>query len=295
MEDIKIQCEKQYDDKLSDYRAINRYVWYQIRHMINDDLQLGRILRVDSEGILRVNWDSRLFTEEQKKAIFRLIANERDGIYRIHQFKDLDKKIDDKDEYNKWFDKKAMNSFMQTIPTQQIFYTYPYELFRNIKDSHSSDELNREDFCGYSVWQTMYALDIIDPFMIGILLGGEIEIIEPKSWEPYVKFNYNGKELYGRRNSINLYEKDKDGKYVKLDDTIHTLLFRHYQEPIFKTLFSMMWPIGGDRVMPGEGMSYFPTIPKLTRDTEAILESDNYKALTKKYCLRYSRVSSRGY
>ena len=48
MEDLKLQCENQYDERLLDYRAINRYVWYQIRHMINNDLQLGRIIKIDN-------------------------------------------------------------------------------------------------------------------------------------------------------------------------------------------------------------------------------------------------------
>ena len=134
----------------------------------------------------------------------------RDGIYRIHRFEDLDKRLDDKEEYNKWFDEKAMNSFMQTIPTKEIFYTYPYELFRNIRDSHSDNELNRQDFSGYSVWQTIYALDIIDPFLVGMILGGKIDI-EDNGWDTYIKFNYNGKSIYGKRNSIELFEKNENG------------------------------------------------------------------------------------
>lgn len=295
MEDFKLQCENQYDDRLWDYRAINRYVWYQIKHMINNDLQLGRIIRIDDDGILRVNMNSRLLTDEQKHIIFRLISNERDGIYRIHRFKDLDKRLDDKEEYNKWFDEKAMNSFMQTIPTKEIFYSRPVSLYYKIRNSHSNNELNRQDFSGYSVWQTIYALDIIDPFLVGTILGGKIEIDESDYWDTYIKFNYNGKYLYVKKDSIELFEKNDDGKFVKLDDTIHTLLFRHYQEPIFKTLNSMMWPIGGNRVMPSEGKGDDPKIPELVSDTMNILKSDNYKELTKKYNLGRSRVSSRGY
>ena len=295
MEDFKLQCEKQYDDRLSDYRAINRYVWYQIRHMINNDLQLGRIIKIDKDGILRVNMDSRLLTDEQKDIIIRLIANERDGIYRIHRFKDLDARLENKDEYNKWFDEQAMNSFMQTIPTKEIFYSNPVSLYDKLRDSHSSNELNREDFSGYSVWQTIYALDIIDPFLVGTILGGKIEIDDSDYWDTYIKFNYNSKYLFGKKDSIELFEKNANGEFVKLDDTIHTLLFRHYQEPIFKTLNSMMYPIGGSRVMPSEGLFDDPKISELTSDTSAVLKSDNYKTLTKKYDLRRSRVSSRGY
>ena len=295
MKNFELPCEREYDDNLWDYRAINRYVWYQIRRMINDDLQLGRILKVDKDGILKVNMKSKLLTDEQKDKIFKLISNERDGIYRIHRFKDLDNKIDNKDEYNKWFDEKAMNSFMQTVPTKEIFYTYPVKLYRKLIDSHSDNELNREDFSGYSIWQTIYALDIIDPFLVSIILGKTIDVDNKSFWDTYISFNYNGKDIYAKKDSIDLFEKGKNGNFVKLDDTIHTLLLRHYQEPIFKTLNSMMLPIGGERVMPSEGMFDDPKIPELTRDTRYVLQSENYKVLKKTYNLGYSRVSSRGY
>ncbi len=293
MEIFQLPCEKQYDNKLSDYRAINRYVWYQIRQMIKNDVQLGRIIKIDADGNLSVNMNSRLLTAEQKDTILRLLENQRSGIYRIHKFKDLDERLDDKEEYNKWFDEKAMNSFMHTIPTKQVFYTYPYELLREIRETHSSTELNREDFNGYSIWQTMFALDMINPFLVGTILGKEIDV-EDHSWA-YIKFNYNGKTIYGRENSIDLFEKDENGEFVKLEDTIHTLLFRHYQEPIFATLYSMMYPIGGDRVMPREGLDYYPSIPELERETSEILQSENYKTLSKKYRLRFSKVSLRDY
>lgn len=295
MEDFKLLCEQQYDEKLWEYRAIDRYVWYQIRQMIHDDLQLGQIIRIDDDGILRVNMNSKLLTDEQKKYISRLIANERDGIFRIHRFEDLDKRLDNQDDYNKWFDEKAMNSFMQTIPTKEIFYSQPVTLYYKLRGSHSNDELNRQDFSGYSVWQTIYALDIIDPFLIGTILGGKIDVDDTNYWNTYIKFKYNGKYLYGKKDSIELFEKNANGEYVKLDDTIHTLLFRHYQEPIFKTLNSMMLPIGGDRVMPSEGLWDDPKIAELTSDTSHVLKSEKYKVLTKKYNLGQSRVSPRGY
>lgn len=294
MYNYEIACERQYDDKVWDYRAINRFVWYQIRHMINNDLQLGRIITIDKNGILSVNMNSRLLTDEEKNIINRLIANDRDGIYRIHRFKDLDEKLNSKEEYNKWFDEKAMNSFMQTIPTKKIFYNEPVSLYYKIRDSHSNDELNRQDFSGYSIWQTIYALDIINPFLVGMILGGKIDI-EKKGWDTYINFKYNNKNLYGKMNSIELFEKNGNGELIKLDDTIHTLLFRHYQEPIFKTLNSLMLPIGGSRVMPSEGLFDDPKIPELTSETYNILKSNDYKRLSKKYDLGYSKVSSRGY
>ena len=295
MKDFKLQCEEQYDDNLYDYRSINRYVWYQIRHMINNDSQLGRIIKIDEDGILRVNNKSRLLTDEQKDIISRLISNERDGIYRIHKFKDLDTKLENKDEYNKWFNNQAMNSFMQTIPTKEIFYSKPAALYYKLRDSHSSAELNRADFSGYSIWRTIYALDIIDPFLVGTILGEKIEFDDSGYHNPYIKFKYNGKDLYAKVGSIELFKKNADGKFVKLNDTIHTLLFKHYQEPIFKTLNSIMYPIGGARVMPSEGLDADPKIPELTSDTIKVLESDNYKTLTKKYNLGRSRISFRIY
>ncbi len=294
MENFELQCEKKYDDSLWDYRAIDRYVWYQIRSMINNKLQLGRILQIDRDGVLRVNMNSRLLNDEQKNQIFRLISNLRDGIYRIHQFVDLTEKIESKTEYNKWFDEKAMDSFMKTVPTKSIFYNHPWEVFMAMRDFHSSDEINRPDFSGYSIWRTIYALDIIDPFLVGMLLGGKIDIVVD-GCSTYIKFYYNGKYLYGKDYQIELYERNEKGEFIKLDDTIHTLLFRHYQEPIFTTLNSIMLPIGGYRVMPSEGMYADSIIPDLTSDTNAILESENYKTLTKKYNLGCSRVSHRGY
>ena len=38
----------------------------------------------------------------------------------------------------KWFDEKAMNSFMQTIPTKEIFYNELVSLYYKIKDTHSN-------------------------------------------------------------------------------------------------------------------------------------------------------------
>lgn len=282
MEKFILECEEQYDDKLSDYRAIDRYVWYQIKQMIDNDLQLGRIIKIDNNGILGVNTNSKLLTDEQKKYIDRLIGNERDGIYRIHQFKDLKRRLKSVNEYNKWLDEKAMNSFMHTIPTKEVFYNNPLEYYYHIKDLHSYYELNRQDFNGYSIWQTLYALDIIDPFLVGMLLGGEIEVVEPStSIYIFVKFNYKGKDYYAKRNSNELFEMDENGKLIKLNDTTHTLLFKHYQEPIFKTLNSIMYPIGGQRVMPSEGEYEDPKIFELTSNTKAILESENYKKLSK--------------
>ena len=294
MENYNLLYETQNKDQILDYRRINRYVWYQIRNMIKTDLQLGRILTIDNYGILRVNINSKLLTEEQKKTIEKLISYERDGIYVAHKFKDLDKKINSKEEYNKWFDEQAMNSFMHTIPTKEVFYSNPISLNYKLENSHSNDELNRQNFSGYSIWQTIYALDIIDPFLIGTLLGGKIEI-EDSNWNTKIKFKYGDKYLYGERGSIELFEKNDNGDYIKLDDTIHTLLFRHYQHPIFKTLNSIMWPIGGNRVMPSEGFINDPKIKRLTSDTTQILKSENYRVLAKKYNLCHSRVSSRGY
>ena len=138
MDNYEIKCESQYDDNVNDYRAISKFVWYQIRHMIKNDLQLGRIIKIDDFGILSVNENSRLLTAEEKIIIKRLIANDRDGIYRKHRFKDLDKKINSKKKYNEWFDEKAMNSFMQTIPTKEIFYNELVSLYYKIKDTHSN-------------------------------------------------------------------------------------------------------------------------------------------------------------
>ena len=118
MEKFELPCEKEYDKDLFEYRAIDRYVWYQIRKMVEKDVQVGRILKIDNDGILRVNSKSRLITAEQKDTIGKLIANQRDGIYRAHQFEDLNEKITSQAEYNKWFDEKAMNSFMYTVPTK---------------------------------------------------------------------------------------------------------------------------------------------------------------------------------
>lgn len=292
MENFELQCEREYADNVSDYRAINRFVWYQIRQMVDDDKKLGRILKVNSYGILEVNYNTRLLTEEQKNYISRLIANERDGIYLLHRFEDLKKKAKNLSEYNKWFDEKAMNSFMQTVPTKQVFYSEPRNLYYKLKERHSHNELNREDFSGYSIWQTIYALDIIDPFLVGILLGGKIEI-EKHNWDTYIKFDYKGETLYGKSGRIDLYKKDENNKFVKLDDTIHTLLFRHYREPIYKTLNSIMYPIGGYRVMPSEGLFDDPKIPQLTSDTQEILKSKNYQILAEEYDLGRSRVSSR--
>ena len=44
MDNYEIECEREYDDNVSDYRAISMFVWYQIRHMIKNDLQPGRII-----------------------------------------------------------------------------------------------------------------------------------------------------------------------------------------------------------------------------------------------------------
>ena len=64
--------------------------------MIKNDLQPGRIIKIDYFGILGVNEISRLLTVEVKNIIKRLINNDRDRLYRKHRFKDLDKKINSK-------------------------------------------------------------------------------------------------------------------------------------------------------------------------------------------------------
>jgi hypothetical protein len=290
MEKFELPCEKEYDKDLFEYRAIDRYVWYQIRKMVEKDVQVGRILKIDNDGILRVNSKSRLITAEQKDTIGKLIANQRDGIYRAHQFEDLNEKITSQAEYNKWFDEKAMNSFMYTVPTKEVFYSHPVKLYYKLVESHSGDERNRQGFSGYSIWQTIYALDMIDPFLVGMILSGNISI-EIKDYTTYIRFNYDKKTLYGINNSIDLYEKDKNGNFVKSEDTIHTLLFRHYQEPIYKVINSIMLPIGGYRVLPSEGLGNDPRIEELTDKANAILESENYKTLTKKYNIGKSKVS----
>ena len=174
-----------YNEKQLEYRHINMFVWYQIRQMIDDNIELGKILIIDKDGFLRVNNDTDLLTDEQKDNIRRLLDNERQGIYILNRFKDLESKLKTNKEYNKWFDEVAMNTFMQTIPTKAVFYTFPRDLLYEIKGTHSRYELNREDFSGYSIWQTMYALDIIDPFLVALILGGKIENIEKHNYETY--------------------------------------------------------------------------------------------------------------
>ncbi len=293
MEDINAKKSR---DDLWELRHINRYVWYQIRQMINNDLQLGRIIKIDEDGVLRVNMNSKLIDEEQKHRLFELIAKERDGIYRNNQLEDLDHGLDSKEEYDKWFDDKAMDSFMYTVPTRDVFYTRPVNLFYKLRENHSHDEIGRQNyygFGGYSIWQTIYALDIIDPFLVGLVLGGDIKLVELKDrfYIEHVKFNYNGRTLYATAKSIELYERNKEGKLVKLEDTIHTLLLRHYREPIFTTLNSMMYPIGGERVLPHEGCGYDKINPELTNLTEDILSSDFYGDLARRRRLCRSRVN----
>ena len=299
MEKFILPCEKQYDNKFYDYIAIHRFVWYQIRKMINDDKQLGRILKVEHDGFLRVNMNTKLLTSEQKDYVARLINNERNGIYRIHRFKDLRERIDDKDEYNKWFDEKAMNSFMQTIPTKQVFYTYPEALYKNLKQNHSSKELNREDFCGYSIWQTLYALDIIDPFLVALMIGNNVNVTY-RCGKAFIEFSYNDKQLCVKYESLsffvkdgegnNVFVKNDEGKYVDTGETIHTLLFRHFQEPIYTTINSLMLPIGGYRVMPTEGLGNDPMRDDIITLTTETLKSETYKGYVRSYGLGHSRV-----
>ena len=282
MEKFILDCETDYDvETLSDHRALDRYVWYQIRNMIKDDLQLGRIIHVDKQGILRLNPNTKLLTDEQKETVFRLIANHRDGIYRMHQFKDLDEPIKDRYSYRQWFKYKAMNSFMQTIPTKEVFYTQPQDLNIKLK-KHSYDEINRESFNGYSIWQTMYALEYINPFLVAMLIGKNLNI-ESTFCDEYMGFDYEGQRVYVNRYSINLFKKE--GSVFKAIDglTIHTVLFEHYKEPIYKVMNSIMEPIGGSRVLPGEGLGKCPMDTNITYEVYQILGSDNYQELDKKY------------
>lgn len=286
---FELKCEEEYDDNLWEYRAIDRFVWWQIRNTIKNDEQLGRIIKVDENGFLRVNMKSRLLTTEQKNTIARLIANHRDGIYRIHGFRDLRKKIDDTDEYAKWFNKNVMDSFMYTVPTKDVFTSTPHEVYRKLDKSHSTEELNIQSFSGYSIWQTLYALDMIDPFFVSLLLTGKVSVLDIDS-DTYIRFDYNGKTLYGLDGHSELCEKDENGNMKMVDDTTHTLLFKHYQEPIYTVLNSIMLPIAGDRVLPCEGLGD-PLKDDLVEKTESLIKSDTYKALTKKYNLGKSRVN----
>lgn len=279
--DSKEELEAQ---MLSDHRALDRYVWYQIRSMIKNDLQLGRIINIDERGILGVNPNTKLLTEDQIKEVSKLINNHRDGIYRNNQFKDLDEPIKDRYSYRMWFENKAMNSFMQTIPTKEVFYTQPQDLNAKLKSGqYSYDEINRESFSGYSIWQTMYALEFINPFLVAMLLGHDNKI-EYELCIPYMGFKYESDTyFYVRLNSINIYTKGAGGFKAMDDITIHSFLFEHYKEPIYQVINSIMEPIGGSRVLPNEGLKNCPMDVKITHDVYQILGSDNYHELDKKY------------
>ena len=288
MENFELKCETEYDiETLSDHRALDRYVWYQIRNMVKDDLQLGRIIYIDWQGILSVNPNTKLLSDEQKKIASRLIRNQRDGIYRMHQFKDLDKEIKDRYTYRKWFEDEAMNSFMQTIPTKEVFYTQPQDLNLKLK-KHSYDEIKRESFNGYSIWQTMYALEFINPFLVAMLRGKNHKI-ESDFYCEYMGFDYEGQRVYVQKDSINLYKKEGSSYKAIEGLTIHTVLFEHYKESIYKVIYSIMGPIGGSRVLPGEGLKPYPADYDITKNVCDILKSDNYQELDKKYNLSYPR------
>lgn len=289
MENFRLPCETQYDNNLSQYRAIQRYVCYQIRNMVNSDLQLGRILTVNNQGILGVKRSTRLLTEEQKREAQRLINNYRDGIYLLHQFKDLNEKIESKDEYSKWLDEAVTNTFMHTIPTREVFFNDPDDAFFNLREKHSWDEINRgrESFGGYSIYQILYALKSIHPAIVGMLLSGDVDILR-EGYKDYVSFEYDNKVLYCRTDSLDLFEKDANGEFMKLSDTIHTLLFKKYQQPLNIVLNSIMFQIGGIHVLPGEGL-HDSMDSEIEKEAYDVITSEKCKVLTENYNLGLTR------
>ena len=52
----------------------------------------------------------------------------------------------------------------------------------------------------------------------------------------------------------------------------------------------MILPMGINRIIPDESLYYDPTLPELEADTEAVLRSNYYKILTRKYNLNRSRI-----
>ena len=287
MADFYLKCEEQFDKNVWEYKEINRFVWYQIDKLAG--LNLGKIITIDKDGLLDVNWDTVLLSDEQKEYLSRLINNERNGVYRNHKFEDLIERVKSPEEYNEWLENKAMNSFMHTVPTKEIFYNFPPDYLKKLCETHCCDELNTETTSGYSIINTLYALDIINPFLVGLILGWKIDIEEYGS-STYIKFNYNGKCLYAKRNSIELFEKRENGSFIKLNDTIHTLLFKHYREPIYRVLNSMLDSIGGNMIISPECLFSNPQIPMLASDTRDVLNSENYKMLVRKYRLNHSRI-----
>lgn len=286
-----LKCETQIDNSVWYDRDIHRFVWYQIRKMAGSDINLGKILTVD-EGMLGVNYSTILLTDEQQRQVTRLINNLRDGLYHSHKFQDLDRKIDDSYDYGKWFKEQAMDSFLYTVPLRDIFYTYPPDLYRKLLRFHCKDELDKETFRGYSIHELIYALGLINPFLVGMILGWKA-YIEEDGLNTYIRFDCCGETLYGKHNSVELFKKNDKGEFVKLKDTIHTLLLKHYQEPILKVINSMILPMGINRIIPDESLYYDPTLPELEADTEAVLRSNYYKILTRKYNLNRSRIPSK--
>lgn len=258
-------------------RRLHRFINYQI-NLLKGDRSLDDIFELYDGCMLR----------SSDEDINHLIRMMEDGVFERHQFKDASDGLSSND-YSNWYSSVVNNSYFYTVPVKTVLSVsdfnklyYTGEINDLFKD-HSAEEINHENFSGYSIYQIIRSLNNIDPFMLFNLVFSDVKIEKingidhvtgvmklPDGFSKKVAANFGDK---------NLYVIDEKGKLHEFMN-MYGFLFRYYKKPMFDVFNSVNSVIDGF-ICPGEGIIPCNTVSEICDGVRDITSSKVYQKVKK--------------
>lgn len=255
-------------------RRLQRFVNYQISRLCGDT-PIDEVIKLDSSYTLRSD------VEE----INKLIRFSEDGIFERHQFRDSKANLTQLG-YNRWYNNTMKNTFFFTIQAGDIFNASNYSPYYTgeldkLLDGHSSEEINRSAFSGYSIYRLIKSLDHIDPFLVFCLIckNTKLENIDNLDYVTGVFESENGetKKLAANFRDKNLYVFDKKGILKRLMN-IYEFMFKFYRKPIFDVINSINNEVDYF-LCPGEGLDNYSYDKDISASVQEIVKSKTYQRI----------------
>ena len=266
------KSEKKEHEAIWQRRRLQKYVNYQISRLCGNR-PINEVIKLDSNYIL----------QSDVEEINKLIRLSEDGIFERHQFRDAKTNLTQLG-YNRWYNNTMKNTFFFTIKAGDIFNASNYSPFYTgeldkLLNSHSSEEINRSAFSGYSIFRLLKSLNYIDPFLIFSLICKNIKLENIDNFD-YVtgifeRKNGETKKLAANFRDKNLYIFDEKGKLKRLMN-IYEFMFKFYRKPIFDIINSV-----NNRVdyflCPGEGLDSYSYDKDISDSVQEIMKSKTYQ------------------
>lgn len=268
------KSEKKEYEEIYQRRTLQKFVNYKISRLCGDT-PIDEVIKLDSSYILRSD------VEE----INKLIRFSEDGIFERHQFRDAKPNLTQLG-YNRWYNNTMENTFFFTIKAGDIFNASNYSSYYigeldRLLDGHSSEEINRLAFSGYSIYRLIKSLDYIDPFLVFSLIckNTKLENIDNLNYVTGVFEKENGeiKKLAANFRDKNLYVFDEKGKLKRLMN-IYEFMFKFYRKPIFDVINSVNNEVNYF-MCPGEGLDSYSYDKDISASVQEIVKSKTYQRI----------------